>query len=195
MSDTENNYVLCARMTREFGELITRRLCYTIYIYIHICALIYKCIKLRLVLVLRPFLLDIFALPLLDNFNHFLTVLAYFRFNVILLAARVDAARRVRISRRRTKLAVCSLNANFIVYRALAFQFWPRGVFAFTLCSTYKPHDDKPNLHQQTEKTMNNHSSNLNGSNMYDPWVIKCVVKSVRTNLTIRDTTSLTVTI
>jgi hypothetical protein len=35
---------------------------------------------------------------------------------------------------------------------------------------------------------MNNRSCNLNGSNMYDPWVIQCVVKPVSTNLIIRDT-------
>ena len=80
-----------------------------------------------------PFVLDTFALNLVNNLHHFLTELPHFRFKDIWLAARADVAGRVRISRCQTKQSVCALTAQFAIYRALAIRFRPCGVFALIL--------------------------------------------------------------
>jgi hypothetical protein len=73
------------------------------------------------------------------NFTHF-------PFNALWLAAHLNAAGRIRNSRRRTKLWSCAPTANYVSHRVLAIQFRPRGLFAFIclFCSAYERHDDTP---------------------------------------------------
>jgi hypothetical protein len=116
-----------------------------------------------------PFVLDTFALNLVNNLHHFLTELPHFRFNQlnagliqichllallgaqhifrvsglrvkdIWLSVRADVAGRVRISRCQTKQSVCALTAQFVIYRALAIRFRPCGVFALILVLPTNP--------------------------------------------------------
>ena len=109
----------------------------------------------------------------------------------------LDAAGRVRISRRRTKLGASRLlqttsvtvHSPFISDHLVYLLYM--GLLLFCL--------QTPRWHTHPIKTldkkMNNRSNNFSGSHMYDLWVKWLLVKSARMNFRIRDRTSVTVTI